>query len=451
MGSEWPLVTIEDLQAVHKGAIAIGPFGSRMKSDCYVESGIPVIRGTNITGGSDLDGEFVFISEEMANSLGACNVYQNDLVFPHRGSIGEVGIITDNRRYVISSSLMKLTCDETKAYPKFIYYFFKSPIGKYELLKNSSQVGTPGIGQPLSSLKSITLRLPPLEIQGRIIKLLSGLDNKILINSQINQTLEQMAQTLFKSWFVDFDPVIDNALDAGNAIPDTLQERAEQRRQLRAKADFKPLPAATRALFPSEFEETELGWVPKGWVYCRLVDIASISSGKRPPTKSDEKDGENFIPVWGGNGIKWFTNQYLFNNKYIITGRVGTLGTVYKVDGLSWPSDNALVINPHNKDCFEFIYQHLSNTDIESLNSGSTQPLVTQTALGNVDVLLPNGVDILSLFQCQTGMFDRKITENMLQIECLSSLRNELLPKLISGELALDDLPEDISEVAEAF
>ena len=139
------------MQAPEPGSIAIGPFGSRMKSDCYVEDGIPVIRGTNITGGPTFDGEFVYITEEKADTLGSSNVYQSDLVFPHRGSIGEVGIILEDKRYVLSSSLMKLTCDREKVNPKFLYYFFKSSTGRHELLKNASQVGTPGIGQPLTS------------------------------------------------------------------------------------------------------------------------------------------------------------------------------------------------------------------------------------------------------------------------------------------------------------
>ena len=162
MGNEWPLVKIEDIQAQKKGAIAIGPFGSRMKSDCYVSIGIPVIRGTNIDSGSIFKGNFVYISKEKADSLGSCNVFKNDLVFPHRGSIGEVGIVEGDAKYVISSSLMKLTVDEKKVNPKFLYYFFKSEIGKHELLKNASQVGTPGIGQPLTSLKSIEYRNPPI-------------------------------------------------------------------------------------------------------------------------------------------------------------------------------------------------------------------------------------------------------------------------------------------------
>ncbi|EKQ3386674.1 restriction endonuclease subunit S, partial [Escherichia coli] len=94
--------------------------------------------------------------------------------------------------------------------------------------------------------------------------------SKLKSNEVINKSLEQMSQTLFKSWFVDFDPVIDNALDAGNPIPEALQSRAELRQKVRNSTDFKPLPAEIRSLFPSEFEETELGWVPKDWSFTAL-------------------------------------------------------------------------------------------------------------------------------------------------------------------------------------
>ncbi|WP_341540945.1 restriction endonuclease subunit S, partial [Klebsiella michiganensis] len=288
MGSKWERVKIEQLQDNQKGAIAIGPFGSRMKSDCYVPYGIPVVRGTNISSGPNFKGDFVYISPELADTLGSCNVYKNDLIFPHRGSIGEVGIINDNNRYVLSSSMMKLTCDCKKVKPMFLYYFFKSQKGKNELLKNASQVGTPGIAQPLSSLKQIEIELPPLSIQNKIIEIIESLDKKISLNNNLNQILERMSHTLFKSWFVDFDPVIDNALDAGNPIPEALQSRAELRQKVRNSADFKPLPADIRALFPAEFVETELGWVPKGWQTKSMHDLVESVSITFPLSKTDK-------------------------------------------------------------------------------------------------------------------------------------------------------------------
>src|SRR5207249_6283858 len=135
-------------------------------------------------------------------------VHGDDLVFPHRGAIGKIGIVPrDNtERYALSSSLMKLTCDRAKVEPLFLFYFFRSSEGQHELLKNASTVGTPGIGQPLSSLRSITIPVPPLSEQRAIAQVLGTLDDKIELNRRMNETLEGMARALFKSCFVDFEP-----------------------------------------------------------------------------------------------------------------------------------------------------------------------------------------------------------------------------------------------------
>lgn len=152
-----------------------------------------------------------------------------------------------------------------------------------------------------SILREIPLIIPPSEPMNFIGKRWMDLNKKLLLNRKINQTLEQMSQTLFKSWFVDFDPVIDNALDAGNPIPEALQSRAELRQKVRNSADFKPLPAEIRSLFPSEFEETELGWVPKGWeseTFDSFCDL--IQSGGTPSRKETS--------FWDGGTIKWLSS-----------------------------------------------------------------------------------------------------------------------------------------------
>ena len=206
--SERRSVVLEDIAASDRKAVAIGPFGSRMKKDLYVDAGVPVIRGTNITGSREFQGDFVYISDETADELSRANVFEGDLVFPHRGAIGEVGIVpSGEQRYMLSTSLMKFTCDREQADPLFLFYFFRSAKGRYELLKNASQVGTPGIARPLESLRSVELDLPSLPEQQRIAHVLGTLDDKIELNRRMNRTLEAIARAIFKSWFVDFDPV----------------------------------------------------------------------------------------------------------------------------------------------------------------------------------------------------------------------------------------------------
>ena len=123
---DWPAATLGSIAADHKGSISIGPFGSAMKADTYSPSGVPVIRGTNISTTRSWKGDWVFIPNDFADAMPRCIVRAGALVFPHRGSIGEVAIVPkdENPRYFLSSSLMKIEIDLRKADPVFVYYYF---------------------------------------------------------------------------------------------------------------------------------------------------------------------------------------------------------------------------------------------------------------------------------------------------------------------------------------
>ena len=270
MSSEWPQVLIGDLADPRPGSLAVGPFGSRMKADLYVPAGVRVIRGNNLGEGLQLKGDFVHVTNGTADSLASCCLTPGDLVFPHRGNIGEVGITPDDgHRYMLSTSLMKLSPNRSKVDPLYLFYFFKSVTGRAALLMNASQVGTPGIATPLKSLRGIALALPPLEIQRAITAFLQALDDRITLLRETNATLEAIAQALFKSWFVDFDPV--RAKMEGRT-PEGMDE-------------------ATAALFPDGFETSELGEVPRGWRVGQVADLGDVVCGKTPPTSAPENYG----------------------------------------------------------------------------------------------------------------------------------------------------------------
>ena len=458
MASEWPTVSIEDLQADVKGAIAIGPFGSRMKSECYVPTGVPVIRGTNISGGPAFEGDFVFIPEELADSLGSCNVYEGDLVFPHRGSIGEVGIVEKNNRYVISSSLMKLTCNHDKVIPKFLFYFFKSSVGKHELLKNASQVGTPGIGQPLTSLKSIRVKLPPKASQAAIVEALGALDNKIELNRQINTTLESMAQALFKSWFVDFDPVIDNALAAGNPIPDALRARARARQEMRtaASANVQSFPSEIQQLFPNNFVFTEeMGWAPENWRISTAGEEFTIQGGSTPSTKNPD--------FWEGGDIHWTTPKDLSGNEtklLIDTDRKITFEGLQTITSGLLPTNTVLMssrapvgylaiskvpvaINQGyialscDRDITpEFSIQWLDSIieEIKGISGGTTFAEISKKTFRSIKVMVPER-SVIEVFSAIVKQYYDRILISAQEIETLSRARDTLLPRLLSGQL----------------
>ncbi len=491
MMSDWPLVTIDSIKADSKGSIAIGPFGSRMKSDCYVEDGVPVIRGTNLTGGPTFEGNFVYITEGKADTLSSSNVYKNDLVFPHRGSIGEVGIILDDERYVISSSLMKLTCDRERVNPKFLYYFFKSRIGRHELLKNASQVGTPGIGQPLTSLKSIEFRLPPLPIQDQIEEMLTSIDYKIEHNRQTNQTLEQIAQAIFKSWFVDFEPIKAKAQVRASIVQGKLpgsdqplpkdfdveaaiklaamcaiSGKTEKHLKVSNEATLQQLKT-TAALFPDALVESEIGEIPEGWVISPLGEFLDVlETGRRPKggvsgiTEGVPSVGaENIIRIGQYNfGKEKFVSSEFFEKitsgvvesedvlLYKDGGKPGVFKPRVSMFGHGFPYEK-FAINEHvfrlrsNKLGQPYLYLQISHEnvlfDLRHKGGKAAIPGINQKDVRTVDILIPPA-NLLNDFNNSIHQIVVGILNNAKQSLTLSELRDALLPKLLSGGIELN-------------
>jgi type I restriction enzyme, S subunit len=457
----WNTYRIEDIA----DKITIGPFGSRMKSDAYVESGVPVIRGTNLTGSKKFSGDWVFISEQLAKQLENCCVSNGDLVFPHRGSIGEVGLV-DNQfhQYMMSSSLMKLRCNPNIADSEFIYYFFKSHQGRYELLKNASQVGTPGIGQPLTSLKNIEIKLPSLGEQRKIAKILSDLDDKIHINNQINQTLESIAQALFKSWFVDFDPVRakiaakQEGKDAELAAMCAISGKSEIELQQMAEDDFAAL-RATAALFPDGLVESELGEVPKGWVVSTVGDQIQTVGGGTPSTKN--------VDFWDDGIHYWTTPKDLSNltDKILLnTERKITDAGLKKISSGLLPKDTVLMssrapvgylalskievainqgyiaILPNMKYSAEYLIQwcEANMAEIKGRASGTTFQEISKRNFREINFIRPDEKVIAVYTRTAKTLYD-EITLKAKEKQSLINLRDTLLPKLLLGEVEIPD------------
>ncbi len=208
---EWTRYTVDELKSSAPNALATGPFGSAISSRHFTEHGIPVIRGSNLSQdvGTRLnDDGLVFVSEGKAKEFSRSLAKPGDLVFTCWGTIDQVGLIDDRslfQEYVISNKQMKLTPDTRKTDALFLYYLFSSPSVRNEILNQGIGSSVPGFN--LGQLRSMTLTLPPLPEQRAIAHILGTLDDKIECNHRINETLEEMARTLFKSWFIDFDPV----------------------------------------------------------------------------------------------------------------------------------------------------------------------------------------------------------------------------------------------------
>lgn len=440
MASEWPECRFEDLASPEIGSIAIGPFGSRLKAESYVSDGVVVIRGTNLGPGTPLVGDFVFITPEKASELGNANLKGSDLVFPHRGAIGEVGIVpNDGRQYVLSTSLMKISLDQSRAIPEFYYLFFKSPRGRAELLKNASQVGTPGIATPLKSLRECVVPCPTPEEQFEAVDLLLSIDSRIRNLGETNATLEAIAQALFKSWFVDFDPV-------------------------RAKAEGREpegMDAATAALFPSEFEDSELGPIPVGWRCGQLGDVLSLVTERAKAGPTTER--LRYVPIEAipsrsvildqampgelaqSSLILFRANDILFGSMRPYFHKV----VIAPFDGVTRTTVFVLRAEEETR-CFALLAASQTSTiEFATAHShGSTIPYAKWAeSLDRMPLVIPPPEAMRAFGSLVTPLLEAGAS-NAIKQQMLADLRDTLLPRLISGKLRLRE--EAAQALAEA-
>ncbi len=435
MSSEWPLVSIEDIAGDWKGSMAVGPFGSRMKADLYVSSGVRVIRGNNLSGGREPEGEYVHVSVETADSLVSCCLTPGDLVFPHRGNIGEVGITPDDgRRYMLSTSLMKLSPDRKKVDPLYLMYFFKSAVGRAALMMNASQVGTPGIATPLKSLRGIRLQLPPVEIQKQIAQTLSKLDDRITLLRETNTTLETIAQALFKSWFVDFDPV--HAKMQGR-VPEGMDE-------------------TTSLLFPDCIEESELGPIPKGFQVKSLDEIANFLNGlalqKFPATGIDDlpvikiaqlRKGDTVGSDLASGAIK---SNYVVQNGDVLFSWSGSLEVEIWCGGVGALNQHLFKVTSEKfPKWFYYLWtrHHLENFRQIAASKATTMGHIQRAHLTAAKVIVPDEKILHAANEVLEPLIQRMIS-NSLQASSLASLRDSLLPRLISGKIKLPEVEKTL-------
>ncbi len=381
-----------------------------------VNDGKYLITSRHIVGGEiDLANAYLISNSDYDEVNRRSKVDRWDVLFTMIGTVGEVCLVKNEPNFAIKNIGLFKSKNELNG--KWLYYFLQSK--KTKQLLDSLKRGTTQAYIPLAELRNLNILYPKsINEAQNIISVLSALDDKIENNHRMNETLEEMAQAIFKSWFVDFDPV--HAKATGNAPAH--------------------MDAETATLFPTSFAEDGL---PEGWDNKTLGDVCKITSGKRPPTKMTAPDSENNISVYGGNGIAWYTNEVLFEPPFIITGRVGTLGTVYRVYEKCWVSDNALCCFPSNKDVLELIYFAMKEIDYQSLNTGSTQPLLTQTTLKTQNIIAPTK-EVASAFHQNTEILFKKVLANDEENKTLAELRDTLLPKLMSGEIRVKDAEQEV-------
>lgn len=301
------------------------------------------------------------------------------------GKIAKVSVLSDGEVGFGSTEYIVFRAIDGVSDADFLYYLICSPLVRNPAIK--SMVGSSGRQRVQTDVvANLDVELPPIEEQRKIGGLLKAIDDKIELNDVINNNLEQQVSILYQSWFEDFE--ITN------------------------------------------------GVCPEDWSYQELSSIADIASGKRPPVKSNVCNQETPVSIVGAASVMGFTSEANHTDKILVTGRVGTHGVVQRFNTPCWTSDNTLVItSPY----YEFTNQILHRIDYSSMNRGSTQPLITQGDMKKVVVLVPDE-NTVAKFEEFAGSLMVKWEANNKENVKLASLRDTLLPKLMSGELDVSNI-----------
>ena len=427
--------TVGDVAAPSRNSLVGGPFGSDLVSRDYVPTGVPVIRGANMGHGRWVDGEFVYVTPEKADSLASNCAKPGDLVFTQRGTLGQVALIPKKGadRYLISQSQMKVTLDPTKADALFLYYVFIGAEQQAYIVQNAITTGVPHTN--LGMLRNTPLTLPPLAEQKAIAAVLGALDDKIELNRRMNATLEAMARALFQSWFVDFDPV-------------------------RAKLDGRQpvgLDAATAALFPAHFKDSPLGHIPQGWEVCPLADKIELLSGGTPKTGEPDywdgdipwfsvKDAPTETDVWVIHTEKSVTKLGISNSAAqifpekttIITARgtVGKLALTGTPMAMNQSCYGVRGITGYG-DYFTYYSLRAATDQLQQRTHGTVFDTITRQTFETLDCIFPPP-KLTVAFDLAVEPLFAQIRANLHQSRTLATLRDTLLPKLLSGELSIN-------------
>jgi len=397
---------------------------------------------SNITKNFIGDFQSLVFGKDKIPSRAKRKVRDNDLVYSTIRPINKhFGFISNPPEdLVVSTGFVVVRVDPSKANPRFIYEYLTQEkfTAHMQNIGEDSTSTYPGI-KP-DDLLSIEINLPSRKIQDSISAFATKIDNKIKLNQQMNETLEKIAQTLFKSWFIDFDPV-------------------------RAKAEGRPtgLSKEISDLFPDSFEGSELGEIPKGWTVENIGNSFEVLLGGTPSRKKEEYwDGDipwinsgeinNFRVISPSEfisevGFKNSATKLLPKRSTLIAITGATLGQVSLNEIEVCANQSVIGISPSKKVPSEYVYLWISSTIqklISSQTGGAQQHINTSNVKEHL-ILLPSDICKDFLKDLLEPLFN-KISNNLFEIQALSEIRDRLLPKLISGELQIPDAENLIEE-----
>jgi len=379
---KWKKVKLSDIAT----CIQPGPFGSQLHNSDYSKEGTPIIMPKDIVGGAIVHSGLLKVSEEHVKRLSRHQVYEGNLMVARKGDVRKCAYITANENgWMTGSDCLKVVLDESKCYPKFIYYQLRSEhIGRW-LEKVSIGATMPSLNTGL--LSGIEMLLPPIEIQKQIAGILSVYDDLIENNQKQIKLLEEAAQRLYKEWFVDLR-------------------------------------------FPGHENTKIVDGIPEGWRRGLLKELISVNYGKDHKKVPD--DGN--IPVYGSGGLMRKCNKSLFSGEAVLIPRKGSLNNIMYVDETFWTVDTMFYATMKQPHTAVFVYFFVKAFDMYSMNIGAAVPSMTTKILDAMDVVIPDK-ETMEKFDKRAKTYFNKIKTLQGQNDRLKIARDLLLPKLMSGEV----------------
>ena len=410
MSSEWNWIRLGDCcEKIGSGAT---PKGGK---DAYLEVGpYRLIRSQNIYNDGFSPSGLVFISDEQAQKLDGVAVQQDDVLLNITGdSVARVCLALAQYLPARVNQHVAIIRPSSKILDsRFLRYFLASPY-QQDLMLGLAGAGATRNALTKGMIEDFKVPYPSLATQNAISDVLSALDDRISLLRDTNATLEAIAQALFKSWFVDFDPV-------------------------RAKVeglDPEGMDAATAALFPNSFEESNLGLVPKGWLIGELQNLLVLQRGFDLPA-SERIAGD--YPLIAASGPSGTHHIAMAKGPGVVTGRSGVLGKVFLTLEDYWPLNTTLWVKKFNRATPCYAYELLKLLDFSSFNAGSAVPTLNRNHIHGLKYVLPP-LELVQAYEDIARAIHLRVLENNRQVQTLTQLRDTLLPRLISGQLRLSE------------
>ena len=369
-----------------------------------------------------------YVSDETYGEWFRGHPIPGDILFVNKGSPGRVCLVPDPIDFCIAQDMVALRADKRLVCPQYLFAALRSPQVKASI--DNMNVGTMIPHFKKGDFDKLLIPVPGRSEQESIGSIYYSFSLAIENKRKTNETLEAMAKALFKSWFVDFDPV-------------------------KAKAEGRPtgLPAEISDLFPDSFEDSELGEIPSGWSVETVGDISSNFDSKRVPVSGNDREkrkGE--YPYYGATGIVDWVDDFLFDGIYLLIGEDGSVervdGTAFSqyVSGKIWVNNHAHVLTGAKGISTEHLYLYFQFIQVAPFVTGAVQLKISQGRLNSIPVVIAP--------RCLSDYFSgliRKLFDQRIAMGCemstLSSLRDALLPKLISGEIRIPDAEKMLEEV----